>query len=152
VSINELYEAVEKFLYSQPKADGVSLSIRLDATRRDKNRIEAAVTLLTQDGKQDAKTHARALFGDASAPTVHFYLLRLVEMTFEAAQLQDQNPDEEEEPEEPEDDEVRWDEYDRMNLISLKEELRQRDLSTNGNKIQLIRRLRSDDERSASAR
>ena len=57
MSINELYEAVEKFLYSQPKADGVSLSIRLDATRRDKNRIEAAVTLLTQDGKQDAKTH-----------------------------------------------------------------------------------------------
>ena len=148
MSINELYDAVEAFLYAQPKADGVSLSIRLDATRRDKNRIEAAVTLLTEDGKQDAKTHARALFGDASAPTVHFYLLRLVEMTFEAAQLQNQNPDEEE----PEDDDVRWDEYDRMNLISLREELRQRDLSTNGNKIQLIRRLRSDDERSASAR
>jgi len=149
MSINELYDAVEAFLYAQPKADGVSLSIRLDATRRDKNRIEAAVTLLTEDGKQDAKTHARALFGDASAPTVHFYLLRLVEMTFEAAQLQNQNPDEEEEPE---DDDVRWDEYDRMNLISLREELRQRDLSTNGNKIQLIRRLRSDDERSASTR
>ena len=148
MSINELYDAVEAFLYAQPKADGVSLSIRLDATRRDKNRIEAAVTLLTEDGKQDAKTHARALFGDASAPTVHFYLLRLVEMTFEAAQLQNQNPDEEE----PEDDDVRWDEYDRMNLISLREELRQRDLSTNGNKIQLIRRLRSDDERSASTR
>jgi hypothetical protein len=163
VSIPELYKAVEDFLYSQPKADGVSLIWRLDATRRDKNRIEAALTLLTQEGTQDAKTHARALFGDASPYTVHQYTLPLYEMTFEAAQRQDHGDaaeeqpepevEEEEEPEveedlsepeaEPDDDTPEY--YEDWSHAQLREELGVRGLSKAGTKTALIERLERDD-------